>query len=241
MALAKGLSIYMNGVSLGCALTSLDATATTDALDSTTLCQNYRTYATGIKNGTASASGIWDYNSTTADKIHEVFKAAYDSGSENIVTATLESIASNAVNKDAILFNATQSSYNVEVQNGQLIMCTAEFQATSGINYGKIIFNAAVNNTTTNGTAINNTVDTTNGGLFQVQVQNPSEYGWTVILQHSDDNSTWVDLATLTSTGTGKKYEAQSAQVTGTIEQYVRARVTASTGSITFVAGFARR
>lgn len=240
MALAKGLSIYMNGVSLGCALTSLDATATTDALDSTTLCQNYRTYATGIKNGTASASGIWDYNSTTADKIHEVFKTAYDSGSENIVTATLESIASNAVNKDAILFNATQSSYNVEVQNGQLIMCTAEFQATSGINYGKVIYNATVA-TATAGTSINHGADTTNGGLFQVQVQNPTEYAWTIKLQHSDDNSTWVDLATLTSTGTGKKFEAQSSQITGTVEQYVRANVTSVAGSVTFVAAFARR
>lgn len=240
MALAKGLSIYMNGVSLGCALTSLDATGTTEALDSTTLCQTSRTYATGLKNGTASASGIWNYDQTNLDKIHNVFSTAYDSGSENIVTATLESIASSAVNKDAILFNATQSSYNVEVQNGQLIMCTAEFQATSGINYGKVIYNATVA-TATAGTSINHGADTLNGGLFQVQVQNPTEYAWTIKLQHSDNNSTWVDLATLTSTGTGKKFEAQSSQITGTVEQYVRANVTSVAGSVTFVAAFARR
>lgn len=241
MSLAKGLSVYMNGVSLSCALQSIDATATTDALDSTTLCNTYRTYATGIKNGTVSASGIWDYDMTTLDEIHNVFSTAYNGGTEAVVTATLESIASNAVNKDAILFNAAQTSYNVDVQNGQLIMCTADFQASSGINYGKVIFNAAVNNTTTNGTAIDNSASSANGGLCQVHVQNPSEYGWTVKFQHSSDNSTWVDLTTLTSSGTGLKYEAQSAQITGTVERYVRARITASTGSITFVAAFARR
>jgi hypothetical protein len=37
MALAKGLAFYMNGVSLGCALQSVDATAETEALDATTL------------------------------------------------------------------------------------------------------------------------------------------------------------------------------------------------------------
>lgn len=238
MAIAKGLSIYMNGVSLGCALQSLDATATTEALDSTTLCQNARSYAKGMKNGTVSSSGIWDYDQSTLNKIHNVFSTAYNAGTENVVTATLAAIA---VGADSLLFNATQSSYNVEVPNGQLIMCSADFQATSGINYGKIIFNAAVNNTTTNGTSLDNGASSANGGLFQAQVQNPSELAGSIKLQHSTNNSVWVDLTTLTLTGAGKKYEGLSAELTGTVNQYVRAVATATGGSITFVAAFARR
>lgn len=240
MALAKGLSVYMNGVSLGCALTSLDASASTDALDSTTLCQSARTYETGLKTGTLSASGIWDYDQTTLDKIHNVFSTAYDSGSENSVCATLAAIA---VGVDAIMVTGCQSSYNVEVPMGQLVVCSAEFQATSGINYGKIAFNAAVNNTTTNGTALDNGASSTNGGLFMVQAQNPSEYAGSIKLQQSTDNNTWADISgsTLTLTGTGKKYEALYVELSGTVQRYVRAVATASTGSITFVAAFARR
>lgn len=243
MSLAKGLSVYMNGVSLGCALQSLDATATTDSIDSTTLCRTARTYVQGIKNGTASASGIWDYDSTNLDEIHDVFKAAYTAGTENVVTATLAALA---VGVDAIMLNSVQSSYNIDVQNAALIMCTADFQATSGINYGKILFSGLVNNTSTNGTAVDGGATSSNGGLLQYHIQNPSQLAGSVKLQHTDDISgtpTWVDVTggTLTFSASGNKFAAGYAEVSGTIEQYVRVICTATSGSITFQAAFARR
>lgn len=230
----------MNGVSLGCALQSIDATATTDSLDSTTLCKSARTYAKGIKNGTASASGIWDYDSTNLDEIHDVFKAAYVNGTENVVTATLSALA---VGVDAIMFNSVQSSYNIDVQNAALIMCTADFQATSGINYGKVQFSGSVNNTTSSGASVNNGAATTNGGLLQYHIQNPSQLAGSVKLQHSTDNSVWVDVSggTLSFSASGDKYAAGYAEVTGTINQYVRVQCTATGGTITFQAAFARR
>lgn len=240
MSLAKGLSVYMNGVSLGCALQSIDATGTVDALDSTTLCQNAKTYAIGIKNGTASASGIWDYDSTNLNKIHETFKAAYANGTNNVITASLASLA---VGVDAIMFNSVQSSYNVEVQNNQLIMCSADFQATTGINYGKILFSAAVNNTTTDGTSVDGGASSANGGLLQYHIQNSSQLAGGVKLQHSTNNSTWVDVTNgnLTFSASGSKYAAGSAEITGTINRYIRVQCTATGGSITFQAAFARR
>lgn len=239
MAIAKGLSVYMNGVSLGCALQSIEATSTTEALDATTLCNTARRYAKGIKDGTASASGIWDYDSTDLDEIHNAFSTAYDGSTENVVTASMAAIA---INVDAIMFNAVQTSYNIEVENNALIMCDAEFQTTSGINYGKILFNAAVNNTTTNGTTVDGAASSANGGLFQVQVQNPSQLAGSIKLQHSSDGSNWVDVTggsiTLTA---ANKFDGKYAEVTGTINRYVRAVAVATSGSITFVAAFARR
>lgn len=239
MAIAKGLSVFMNGVPLGCALQSLEATANTEALDATTLCNTARKYQPGTKDGTASASGIWDYDSTDLNEIHDVFSAAYDGGGENVITATLAAIG---VNVDAIMFNSVQTSYNIEVQNNALIMCNADFQAVNGINYGKILFNAAVNNTTTNGTTVDGAASSANGGLFQVQVQNPSQLAGSIKLQHSTDGSTWVDVSggsiTLTS---ANKYDGKYVEVTGTIQRYVRAVAAATSGEITFVAAFARR
>jgi hypothetical protein len=240
MALAKGLSVYMNGVSLGCALTSLDATAETEALDSTTLCQNARTYAAGLKNGTVSASGIWNYDTTNKDEIDDVFKAAYDAGTENVLTATLAAIA---VGVDTIMANGCQTNYTVEIANGQLIIVNAEFQATSGINYGKVLFNAAVNNTTTNGTSVDNSASSSNGGLFQAHIINPSQLGGSIKLQHSSDNSNWVDVTggSITFSASSATAQAQYKEVTGTINRYVRAVGAATGGTVTFVAAFARR
>lgn len=239
MAIAKGLSVFMNGVSLGCALQSIEATSSTEALDATTLCSTARRYSKGIKDGTASASGIWDYDSTNLDEIHNAFSQAYDSSSENVITATLATIG---VGVNAIMFNSVQTSYNIEVENNALIMCDAEFQASSGINYGQILFNAAVNNTTTNGTTYDGGASSSNGGLFQAHIQNPSQLAGSIKLQHSTDGSNWADVTggsiTLTATN---KFDGKYAEVTGTINRYVRAVAAATSGSITFVAAFARR
>lgn len=240
MALAKSLAFYMNGVSLGCALQSFDATAETEALDATTLCQSARTYQQGLKTGSVSASGIWDADTANADEIHDVFQLAYTNGTDNVVTATLASLA---VGADTVMFNATQTSYNVEVVNGQLIIASADFQTQSGVNFGKVIFSAAVNNTTTNGTSLDGGAASTGGALFQAQVSNPSELAGSVKLQQSSNNSTWTDVATLNLTGTGKKLEALSYEVSrGTsLARYTRAVCTATGGEITFVAAIARR
>ena len=238
MAIAKSLSVYFNGVSLGCALTSVDGTAEVEALDATTLCQSSRKFVPGMRNGTVSMSGIWDYDSTNLDEIHNVFSTAYANGSTGHAIVTLAALADGV---DAMLFSATQSSYNVDVQNGQLVTCTADFQTVDGLNFGDVIFTASVNNTTTDGTAYDKGAATSNGGYFVAQVQNPNEYAGNIKLQHSTDNSTWVDLVTFTLTGAGAKYESFGQTVSGTVNRYVRARATSSTGAVTFQAAFARR
>jgi hypothetical protein len=238
MALAKSLAFYMNGVHLGCALQSFDATAETEALDATTLCQSARTYATGLKTGSVSASGLWDADTVNEDKIHDVFQLAYTNATDNVVTATLSSLAFNA---DAVMFNATQTSYNVEVANGQLIIASADFQTKSGVNFGKVIFSADVDDDTVNGTSLDGGASSTNGALFQVHVSNPEEETGEVKLQHSTDDSTWVDVATLTLAG--DKYEALSYEVPKgtTLNRYVRAVCKADNEEMNFVAAIARR
>lgn len=228
----------MNGVSLGCALQSVDATAETEALDATTLCQTARSYATGLKTGSVSASGLWDFDSTNVNKIHNVFEQAYTNGSNNIVTATLASLAFDA---DTVMFNATQTTYNVEVATGQLVIVSADFQTQSGVNFGKIIFSANVDDATTNGTSKDFGASSTSGALFQVHISNATQDTGNVKLQHSTNNSVWTDVTTLNLTGA--KFEALSYEVpTGTtLNRYVRAVCTADNEEINFVAAVARR
>jgi len=240
MSLAKGLSIYMNGVSLGCALQTIDATAETEALDSTTLCQSSKTYQKGLKNGTISASGIWNYDSTDLDEIHNVFSTAYSGGGTSYVLATLEALAGGTT---CFAFDAVQSSYGVEIPNGQLIMANADFQAIAGINYGKVVFTASVASTTTSSTGVDfGTGSTSNGGYLQYQLQNPSQIAGSITFEHSTDNSTWVTLGSaVTINAGGSKLTAGSQEITGTVYRYIRATVVATGGTLTVQAAVSRR
>lgn len=241
MALAKNLKFYMNGVPLGCALQSFDAQSEVETLDATTLCKSSKVYTTGLKTGTVSASGIWDYDQTNADEIHNVFSTAYASGNTGVVFGSLAALATNA---DCVIFDATQTSYNVEIENGALIMCNADFQSTTGIGYGKVLLaETVVNNTTTNGSQVDKGSSTSNGGIFQIQIQNPSQIAGSCKIQHSTNPSLgWTDITGGSITLSGNKFEGTSVAVTGTVNRYLRAVATASAvGNITFTAAFARR
>lgn len=236
MAIAKGLNFYVNGVSLACALQSFEATSEAEALDATTLCNTARKYVQGLKNATVSTSGIWDADSTNLDEIHNVYSSAFETGNQADVLATL---ATASVGTDAILFKAASTSYNIEIENGALVICSTDFQTNEGVGYGKVLFTQSVNGTTVTGSSVDNGAATSNGGLFVIQIQNPNQYAGTVKLEQSSNNSTWAEIASFTLAGT--KFDSETIELSGSIAQYLRVKCTASTGAITFTAGVARR
>ena len=247
MALAKNLSVYINGYDLSDAVQSVDATGEMEALDKTALGNNARRYENGLKQGSASFSGVWNYDAATYDKIHDVLQSAITNGSMNYCIATLESIAGNAVNKSAVMFQGVQTSYSVEVANAQLIMCNADIQVSDGVQYGAVVFNQSVTNTTVNGTPNVATTATTNGGYFIIAAQNPSEVvGATIKLQQSTNGgSTWADFSPSCSiTLTNAKFQGASIEIARgvSIPTHIRAVATVgSGGTISLVAAFARQ
>jgi hypothetical protein len=99
--------------------------------------------------------------------------------------------------------------------------------------------------TTTNGTNVDNTAPSTNGGVAHLHVTANTRNGATTFkVQHSTDNSTWVDLVTFTSV-TAATTGAQRVEVASgtTVQRHLRAQATTAgtTGSITYTVSFARR
>ena len=83
---------------------------------------------------------------------------------------------------------------------------------------------------------------TSNGGVAYLNVTGVTGTSPNIVVkvQHSTNNSTWVDLATFTAaTAIG----AQRIPVSGTVNRYLRTlwTVTGTTPSLTFTASFARR
>lgn len=98
--------------------------------------------------------------------------------------------------------------------------------------------------TTVNNASVDNgaTIGATqNGGLFVIHVTANTWSGTTTVkLQHSSDNSTWVDLSTQVVPATTQA--AYTLPVAGTVNRYIRAQVVtaAGTGSVNVIAAFAR-
>lgn len=241
MALAKNLSFYFNGIDLApMAIKDFDAAAEAEELDTTTIGDSVRSWVTSFKTGTVSANGVWDHNGTDLDEIHNLFSSAFATGTEGVLSATL---AAAAVNVPTLMLNTVETSYGIETPLGQLIMANANFRATTGVCFGRWLFNAEVDTTTTAGTTVDGTTATANGGLFHVHYQNGAgTEDLTAKIQHSTNDSVWTDLGTITLTNlTG--FGASSLEVAAgtTVNRYVRAQIQVAQGALNVQAAFARR
>ena len=242
MAIGKNIFFICDGVRLHTALTSFSPTLESEELDTTTLGTSggFRTYTPGFKSGSLSLEGLWDADTTAQDKIDDVLKAAFSGSTPKQIMTTLGTIAHGALvlmlqDADVVSYNAGKSSV------GELIMVDAEVKSDNGVETGKIHYYDSADSAE-NGASVDNAVATDNGGYFQAHLYLEDDSAATDAnfkMQHSDDNSTWVDIA-VTDAGIGGDVGANSVEITGTVERYTR--VVFEPDDLAYgVAAFARR
>lgn len=239
MAIAKNITAMVNGVDLGGTFKSLGFEATQNELDSTALGGSSRTYALGFKEGTLSCEGFWASDTTNADEIHDILSGVFDAGTNSVVTVSLGTVA---VGGDALMLVGPTIKYGIPINNGELIMATADIRATSGVNFGKFLMHALQASGTNNGTSVDNSASSSNGGIFHVHLYNDDATDVDVKVQHSSDNSSWADLATVNNLSSTRDYGSAEVAAGTTVNRYLRAVATV-TGGDTFLvsAAFARR
>jgi hypothetical protein len=224
------LSSYLNDGSVS----TMSETAETTAFGSSA-----KTYITGLKDGTVTASGMFD---GAADAVDEVLTASIGSDTNAPVSffPTLTTIG-NPVK----LLLAKTTGYSVSAPVGDVVSVSYDAQADGGIDHGVSLAPLAAVVATTNSTSVDNAASTANGGLAQLHVTaNTWSANATIKVQHSSDNSTFADLATFTVVATTVKTSERVAVAAGTtVNRYLRAQVTlaSGTGSITYQVSFARR
>jgi hypothetical protein len=135
-----------------------------------------------------------------------------------------------------------QTAYDITVPVSDVVALSGEFQVTGGIRNGVILAGAVTATTSADGTSVDNSASTALGARANLHVTANSMDDATVIkVQHSADDSTWVDLITFTSVG-ATALTSETAMATGTINRYLRYQVTpAGSGSITFSVSLSRR
>lgn len=197
-----------------------------------------KTYITGLRDATISASGMFD---GAASAVDEVLTASI--GSDTLAPMMVAQSGLTGAERAYILQSKT-TSYEVSAPVGDVVSVSFDSQADGGADDALLLTSLAAITATGNGTSRDNSASTTNGGMAQVHVTaNTLNNSLVFKVQHSADNSTWADLVTFTTVPTTTKTSERSAVASGTtVNRYLRANYTTSgTGSITFIMAFARR
>jgi hypothetical protein len=243
MSIAKGLSIYGNGIDLKYAIKEYNPNSEIESLDATALGHTDKVYELGFKNGTISLNGVWKYDEVNLDEIGNLLRTVFQSDTDVVLTVSREVLA---IGGQADLSTGFVTKYSKPTQSGQLIMTSAELQTRTGIELGKWLFSGQVDDETINGTSVDNGAATSNGGILHVHAQNSSLADLSdasVTLQHSVDGSTWVDLLTNVQLDGVAENEAIAVAVAAgtTVRRYLRAVPTTSGGIAFIQTAFARR
>lgn len=195
--IGQNIAILVNGINLGCALQTFAPELSRDMLDNTTLCNTgSRTFLPGHKTGTISGEGIWDADSSDSSKIHDVMTEAFESGTALNITSSLESITQGS-SAALMVESAKVENYTVKSELDQLVMASVQLRPDA-IQYGLWIYKGSEDSDTDTGASVDNGAATTNGGLFQAHLYKQDDStatSGTFSLEHSTNNSTWVELA----------------------------------------------
>ena len=235
----KDAKVLIGKYDLSPYLTEAKVSMSLETAETSTLGTSAKTYIMGQNDGTVSFSGLFDGSANAISAIFEdiinndltpVWTVAYDGG------LTQGNSCSLGLGK--------QTSYEATAPVSDVVSLNGELQVTNGVRQGVLVAaNRAITSSPDNTTGIDNTASSSNGITANLHViANSRSTATTVKVQHSTDNSTWVDLLTFTSIGaTTITSEQQTAS--GTVNRYLRANttLTAGTGSITITLSVARR
>lgn len=236
----KSTAVLVNQYNLSAYLNEATSTSEIETGETSTFGSSAKTYIPGLRDATISASGL--YESASTDAVDTVLQATITGSGDDVATVAPEGLT---VGRRAVIGTSETTSYEVSASVGDVVSVTADFQISGGLDSGLVLAAATTvtTATTTNGTSQDNTASSANGGSANLHVTANTWSGATTVkVQHSTDNSTWVDLIAFTSVS-ASTLSGQRATVTGTVNRYVRAIATtaAGSGSITYTVAFARR
>lgn len=233
----KNTVVLSNHYDLSPYLSSATDSNSVDTIETTTFGAEQRTYVVGHKDGSVSFEGMWD---GTANAIDQLLSEALGSDAGSILTVATEGAVAG---RRARLLEAKETSYEVSSPLTDVVAISAEVTADGGLAYGYLL--AALKNANASfiSTGIDNGIPTQNGCVAHIHVPANTRDGVSTIkVQHSLDNTTWVDLITFSNVATSTA-TSQRSTTTGTVQRYVRAigTIGGGAGTITLTVALARR
>lgn len=232
----KATAVLMNGTNMSPYLNEATSAWNMETGETTTFGSADKTYIAGLADGTISCSGLFD---GTAGASHDVLSGAIGL-EDNTFTVLVEGAA---VGRAAIIANGQLTSYEVSSPVGDVVALSTEIQADGGLWHGAALTGIDTVSATGTGTAQDNGASSTNGLIANLHVtSNDRDGNVTVKVQHSADNSTYVDLITFTNVSASAT-SGETVTANGTVNRYLRTSITlaGTSGSVTYHVSAARR
>lgn len=224
-------------------LKGYEITRSRDLPESSTLGDEAKAFAVpGQRDGKVSFDGLLDYDSSGANgqtnekEFSELVSASAAS------PCTVAPAGTGTVGNVAYVAKVREASYKTAGPIGGLVPATADLQSDH-LDRGRVLHGHTAESSTANGTAVDNAASSSGGAAASLHVTANTRAGSSTIkVQHSSDNVTFVDLITFAAVAASTQ-TSEHAEVTGTVNRYLRATWTpgGASGSITFVVAFARR
>jgi hypothetical protein len=236
----KNVNVFLDAYDFSTYFNNVSASTSIDTAETSAFGTSAKSYVVGHRDGTVSLSGMFEATESTGTD--QYFATALGSATKIKLIVAPEGHSNGA---GAIMLQADDTSYEVSSAIADIVQASAEFQSTDAVEHGVILSSGAAVSATGNGTGVDNTTSSLNGGAGFLSVPvNTRNGNITVKIQHSADNSTFADLVTFTvvssTTKTSERIEVASGT---TVNRYLRVNYTVagSTGSATPVVAFTRR
>jgi hypothetical protein len=236
----KNVNVFLDEFDFSTYFNDVSASTSVDTAETSAFGTSAKSYIVGHRDGTISLSGMFEGTASTGTD--EFFDDALGNATK---TKIIVAPQGNSLAAGAIMLVADDTSYEVSSAIADVVQASAEFQSTDAVEHGKILSSGSAISATGNGTGVDNTTSSTNGGAGFLSVPVNSRNGTIgVKVQHSADNSTFADLVSFTTvTSTQKTSERVEVASLTTINRYLRVvyTVAGSSGSATPVVAFTRR
>ena len=236
----KNVNVFLDEFDFSTYFNDVSASTSIDTAETSAFGTSAKTYVVGHRDGTVSLGGMFEGTASTGTD--EFFDTALGNATKTQVIVAPEGHSNGA---GAIVLIADDTSYEVSSAIADIVQASAEFQSTDAVEHGVILSSGATVSATGNGTGVDNTTSSTNGGAGFLSVPVNTRNGTIgVKVQHSADNSTFADLVSFTTvTSTQKTSERVEVASGTTINRYLRVvyTVAGSSGSATPVVAFTRR
>jgi hypothetical protein len=238
----KNSRLYIGPTEFTGWLRSHERSSEIEMADATTYGNDGHRYHPGLEAGSLSAEGLMD-NSAAAGSQNTQLKSALKASAGSVITTGDAGVA---VGAHAFMIEARENSYTLASPIGDMVSFNTAWTAEGQVDEGRFLAGGTVASGAAgniDGTGVDNGASTSNGAAAHLHVPTNTRNGTTtVIVQHSADGTTWVDLITFTVVAASTT-AAERRSVAGTVNRHLRARITkaGSTGSVTVTVAAARR
>lgn len=207
-----------------------------DVAETSAFGSSAKTYVVGLVEGGMSASGMFE---GAEDAVDDRMNSVLGVETPSIATFCPDGVV---IGRACHSAQVRAASYEVSSPVNDVVAVSTEMQADGAVLRGVLLGARTAASSTADGASSDNGAASTDGGAGFLHVTaNTRDGASTIKVQHSVDNSVFVDLITFTSVPASTTASERIA-TTGTVNRYVRARHTpgGSTGSITYTLAFAR-